>query len=119
MQRISANIWALGWVSFFTDLATAMIKPLIPIYVVLVLNQGMGKLGYVLAITGFVSYLLRWVGGYLSDRYHVTKLLLVIGYGLSAVMKPLFAFTAIWTSVAAVSATERLGKAIRSALEMS
>lgn len=115
MLKISPNILALGWVSFFTDLATAMIKPLIPIYVVLVLNQGMDKLGYVLAITTFVSYLLRWVGGYLSDKFQVTKPLLLIGYSLSAVMKPLLSLTTSWTGVAVINATERLGKAIRSA----
>lgn len=115
MFKASRNIWALGWVSFFTDLATAMIKPLIPIYVVLVLNQGMDKLGYVLAITTLVSYLFRWLGGWLSDRLQVTKPLLLAGYGLSAILKPLFAFTTSWVGVAAISATERLGKAIRSA----
>ncbi len=115
MLKISPNILALGWVSFFTDMATAMIKPLIPIYVVLVLNEGMDKLGYVLAITTFVSYLLRWVGGYLCDKFQVTKPLLLIGYSLSAVMKPLLSFTTSWTGVAAISATERLGKALRSA----
>lgn len=115
MQKIPPNIWALGWVSFFTDLATAMIKPLIPIYVVLVLNQGMDKLGYVLAITAFVSYVFRWGSGYLSDRYQVTKPLLLVGYGLSGIMKPMFAYTASWGGVAVISATERLGKAVRSA----
>lgn len=109
------NIWALGWVSFFTDLATAIIKPLIPIYVVLVLNQGMDKLGYILAITTFISYLLRWFGGWLSDKFQVTKPLLIAGYGLSMIMKPLMAFATTWQSVAFFSATERLGKAIRSA----
>ncbi len=115
MLKVSPNILALGWVSFFTDMATAMIKPLIPIYVVLVLNQGMDKLGYVLAITTFVSYLLRWIGGYLSDKFQVTKPLLLIGYSLSAVMKPLLSLTTSWTGVAAISATERIGKALRSA----
>ena len=89
-------------------MASAMIKPLIPIYVVLVLNQGMDKLGYVLAITTFVFYLLRWIGGYLSDKFQVTKPLLLIGYSLSAVMKPLLNLTTSWTGVAAISATEGL-----------
>lgn len=114
-MKTPRNIWALGWVSFFTDLATAVIKPLIPIYVVLVLNQGMDKLGYILAITTFVSYLLRWVGGWLSDKFQVTKPLLILGYGLSMIMKPLMAFATSWQSVAFFSASERLGKAIRSA----
>jgi MFS family permease len=109
------NIWALGWVSFFTDLATAITKPLIPIYVVLILNEGVDKLGYILAITTFVSYLFRWFGGWLSDKLQVTKPLLIVGYGLSMIMKPLMAFAVSWQSIAFYSATERLGKAIRSA----
>lgn len=96
-------------------MATAITKPLIPIYVVLVLNQGVDKLGYILAITTFVSYLFRWFGGWLSDKLQVTKPLLIVGYGLSMIMKPLMAFAVSWQSIAFYSATERLGKAIRSA----
>ena len=109
------NIWALGWVSFFTDLATAMSRPLIPIYVVLALKEGTDKLGLILAVTTVVSYALRWVGGYLSDRLAANKGLLVVGYGLSAIMKPLMSLATGWQTVAFFSAAERLGKAIRSA----
>lgn len=111
----SRNIWALGWVSFFTDMAIAMIKPIIPIYVVYVLHQGMDKLGYVLAITTFVSYGLRWFGGWVSDHFQITKPLLLVGYGLSTVMNPLFGLAQTWVGIAVVSSLERLGKAIRSA----
>lgn len=109
------NIWALGWISFFTDMSMAMLKPLIPIYVVIVLNQGMDKLGYVLAVTTFVSYALRWLGGWLSDRLQITKPLLIVGYGISVFAKPLFAVAQSWVGVAVISSLERLGKALRAA----
>ena len=109
------NIWMLGWVSFFTDMASAMIKPMIPVYVVVVLGQGVDKLGVVVAVTTFVSFFLRWLGGWLSDVYGRSKPFLLLGYGLSGLVKPLFGFAASWQWVAALSATERLGKALRAA----
>ncbi len=109
------NIWMLGWVSFFTDMATAMIKPIIPIYIVVVLRQGVDKLGVVVAITTFVSFFLRWLGGWLSDRYGRSKPFLLLGYGLSGLIKPLLGIAGSWQMVAGLSATERLGKALRAA----
>lgn len=114
-MKTPKNIWALGWVSFFTDMAMAMLKPLIPIYVVYILNQGIDQLGYVLAVTTFVSYALRWLGGWLSDRFQVTKPLLIMGYGISTFANPLFAIAQTWVGVAAISSLERLGKALRAA----
>lgn len=105
----------MGWVSFFTDFSSAMIKPIIPIYVVIILAQGVDKLGVIIAVTTFVSFFLRWVGGWFSDYFGRSKPLLILGYGLSGLVKPLFGFTGTWQSVAALSATERLGKALRAA----
>ena len=114
-MNATRNIWLMGWVSFFTDLATAMIKPIIPVYVVLILQEGVDKLGMVVAISTFISFALRWLGGWLSDVYGRSKPFLILGYGLSALTKPLFGFAASWQMVAFLSATERLGKAIRAA----
>lgn len=105
----------MGWVSFFTDIASSMIKAVIPVYVVLVLHEGVDKLGIVVAISTFISFALRWLGGWLSDYYDRSKPFLVFGYGLSAVTKPLFGFVGSWQCVAFLSASERLGKAIRAA----
>ena len=59
MKGIDKNIVMLGWVSFFTDMASAMINPILPVFVVLVLHQGMDKLGLIVALATFVSYTLR------------------------------------------------------------
>ncbi len=115
MKNIDKNIIMLGWVSFFTDMASAMINPILPIFVVGVLHQGYDKLGFIVAIATFISYALRLVSGYISDRYGIVKPLMVSGYALSTLSKPLIALSYGWKSVAALRGIERLGKGIRSA----
>lgn len=109
------NAWALGWASFWTDTASAIVTVLLPIFVLQVLGEEPAKLGMVAAIGTFVSFGLRWVAGWLSDLSGRAKLLAGIGYSLSALVKPLFALTSTWAGVAGLRALERTGKAIRSA----
>ena len=115
MRSIDTNVIRLGWVSYFTDLASAMVNPLLPLFVVTVLHEGMDKLGIIVAVATFVSYALRLVSGYLADRYGIVKPLVVGGYLFSAVSKPLLGLTQGWQSIAALRACERLGKGLRSA----
>ena len=115
MKNIDKNVVMLGWVSFFTDMASAMINPILPIFVVVVLHEGMDKLGIIVAIATFVSYALRLVSGYISDKYGIVKPLVVGGYALSALSKPLIGLSHGYKSVAALKAFERLGKGLRSA----
>ena len=115
MNGIDKNVVMLGWVSFFTDMASAMINPILPIFVVMVLHEGMDKLGFIVAIATFVSYALRLISGYISDRYGIVKPLVVGGYALSALSKPLMGATHCYQSVAALKAFERVGKGLRSA----
>jgi MFS family permease len=115
VKNIDTNIIAIGWVSFFTDMASAMVTTLLPIFVVYVLNEGVDKLGYIIAIATFVSYALRIVFGYLSDRYQIVKPFVAGGYLISALTKPLLAFSYSYASVALLRSVERMGKAIRSA----
>jgi len=105
----------LGWVSFFTDMATAMIQPILPIFVVIILHEGMDKLGIIVAVATFFSYALRLLSGYISDRYGIVKPLVVGGYALSALSKPLMGLSQGYESVASLQAFERVGKGLRSA----
>ena len=88
MRNIDKNIIYLGWVSFFTDFSSAMVTTLLPLYVVYILNEGVDKLGIIIAVASFVSYFFRLLFGYLSDRYRLVKPLVVIGYFMSAVTHP-------------------------------
>jgi len=115
MKDIDKNIVALGWVSFFTDMASAMLVPIIPIFVVSILQSGADKLGVILALSSFVSYFLRFFTGYIAEKNRVVKPLMVIGYLISAICKPLFFWSHTWQSVAALRTAERIGKSIRTA----
>ena len=115
MKDIDKNIVALGFVSFFTDMASSMITSILPLYIVYILHEGVDKLGFVVGIATFVSYGFRFVFGYLSDKFHIVKPFVVIGYALSAITKPLLYFSGSWVSVALLRGLERVGKAIRSA----
>jgi MFS family permease len=115
MSGIDKNVVMLGWVSFFTDMASAMINPILPIFVVVVLREGVDKLGIIVAVATFVSYALRLLSGYISDRYGIVKPLVVGGYALSAFSKPLMGTAHCYQSVAALKALERVGKGLRSA----
>ncbi len=114
-NKIDRNIVILGFVSFFTDMASAMVTPLIPVFIVVVLHEGIDKLGLIVAMATLFSYLLRLFSGYISDRYGITKPLVVGGYILSAISKPLLYFAHDWQSVALIRSAERIGKGVRSA----
>lgn len=114
-KSINKNVIALGFVSFFTDMASSMVTTLLPIFVVYVLNDGVDKLGIVIAIATFISYIFRTLFGYISDRFGIVKPFVVLGYLISAVSKPMLAFTQTYASVAALRGVERMGKAVRSA----
>ncbi|WP_309498525.1 MFS transporter [Sulfurovum sp.] len=115
MKTIDKNVIMLGWVSFFTDMASAMIHPILPIFVVAVLHEGVDKLGVIVAVSTFVSYALRLLSGYISDRYGIVKPLVVGGYAFSALSKPLIGLTHGYQGIAGLQALERLGKGLRSA----
>ena len=116
---VNRNIVALGFVSFFTDMASSMVTSVLPIFIVYVLDQGVDKLGYVVAIATFVSYAFRILFGYLSDRLRIVKPFVVAGYLVSAVTKPMLALAHSWQAVALLRGAERMGKAIRSATKDS
>ncbi len=116
---INKNIIALGFVSFFTDMASSMVTTILPLFIVYTLHEGVDKLGYVVAIATFISYAFRVLFGYLSDRYQVVKPFVVTGYFISAVTKPLLYVSGSWQSVATLRGVERVGKAVRSATKDS
>lgn len=115
MKKIDKNVVYLGWVSFFTDMASSMITTLLPIFIVYILNEGVDKLGIIIAIATFVSYAFRIFFGYISDKYQIVKPFVVSGYLISACAKPFLAVATTYVSVALVRVTDRMGKAIRSA----
>jgi MFS family permease len=103
----------LGWVSFFTDAASEMLYPLIPIFLTTTLGAPVAAVGVVEGLADGVATGLKAVAGWLADRIQRNRLLVTIGYTVSAFSKPLLALAPAWWFVAAARVSDRLGKAVR------
>lgn len=112
---IAPTVFALGAVSLITDISSEMITAVLPLY--LVAGLGLSPLGFGLldgVYNGF-SALVRLVGGHLADRRGRHKSVAVVGYGLSAVCKPLLLIVHTLPLIGAVLAVDRTGKGLRTA----
>jgi MFS family permease len=102
-------------VSFLNDAASEMIYPLLPLFLVGTLGAGPAVLGVIEGIAESASSLFKLLSGWFSDRFRRRRPLVLAGYGVAAVVRPLIAIaTAPW-HVLAVRFTDRLGKGVRTA----
>lgn len=111
---LSRPVWLLGWVSFFTDLASEMVYPLLPLFLTRVLGASAMSLGVIEGVAEGANSILKIISGRISDRTGQPKKLVLAGYGLSSVVRPLIAFVTSWPQVLGLRLTDRLGKGIRS-----
>ena len=107
-------VWLLGWVSFFTDTASEMIYPLMPLFLTRVLGAGPMSLGVIEGIAEAANSILKIVSGRMADRTGAPKPLVLAGYGLSSAVRPFIAVAGGWLQVLALRFADRLGKGIRS-----
>jgi len=108
-------VWLLGWVSFFTDLASEAIYPLLPLFLTRVLGAGAMSLGVIEGAAEAANSALKIASGRLSDRWNARKPLVLGGYALSSAVRPLISVATSWGHVLALRFTDRLGKGIRGA----
>lgn len=113
MEGLSRNIIMLGLVSLFTDLSSQMVFPLLPLFLTSVLGAQAYIVGLVEGAAETTASLLRIVSGFLSDKFGKRKMFVLIGYSMSTITKPLFAFANVWAFVLFVRVIERIGKGIR------
>jgi MFS family permease len=108
-------VWLIGWVSFFTDTASEMVYPLLPLFLTRVLGAGAMSLGVVEGIAEAANSILKIVSGRIADATGRPKRLMLIGYAVSSAVRPLIGVAATWTHVLGVRFADRLGKGIRGA----
>jgi MFS family permease len=112
---LTRPVWLLGWVSFFTDMASEMVHPLLPLFLTRVIGAGAMSLGVIEGAAEAANSVLKIVSGWLADRTGTPKKLVLGGYGLSSVVRPLVAIATSWPQVLAIRFSDRLGKGIRGA----
>jgi MFS family permease len=112
---LTRPIWMLGWVSFFTDMASEMIYPLLPLFLTQVLGAGAMSLGVIEGAAEAANSALKVLSGWLADRWRSPKKLVLAGYGLASAARPLIGIATAWPQVLAIRFFDRLGKGIRGA----
>ncbi|HOR17330.1 MAG TPA: MFS transporter [Bacilli bacterium] len=111
IKRGIINIIFLGLVSFFIDLSTEMVYPLVAIYL-----QTFASVPLVGIIEGFaesIAALLKSYSGYIGDKYQNKKRLAFLGYSSAILYKIILFFSGSWIGITFARLTDRIGKGIR------
>ncbi|MBA4371096.1 MAG: MFS transporter, partial [Coriobacteriaceae bacterium] len=114
-KRIPRNVVALGLVSLLTDASSEAVYPILPLFLANVLGAPVTAIGLIESVAEATASLTKVVSGRVSDRLGRRRSLVVLGYTLSNLMKPLLAITASWPAVLLLRFADRLGKGIRTA----
>ena len=114
-QKLPRNVKIVAVTSFLTDVSSEMVINTLPLFLKNVLGVKTSIIGLIEGVAESISSFLRLFSGWFSDRLQKRKLLAVVGYGISALFKPLFYFAHSWEVVAAARWGDRIGKGVRTA----
>lgn len=113
--RIPAAVWALGLVSMLMDISSEMIHSLLPMFMVGALGMSAFAVGLIEGLAEATALIVKVFSGTLSDYLGRRKGLALLGYGLGAVTKPLFALASGAGLIVTARLIDRVGKGIRGA----
>ncbi len=99
--------------SFFTDVSTEMIYPLLPVFLASVLGANASFIGAIEGVAETTASLLKLASGWWSDKVGSRKVLVVAGYGIASIVRPFTAAAQTASQVLMVRLTDRIGKGIR------
>ena len=109
------NIFFLGLVSFFTDLSTEMVYPLIPLYLTMTFGATPALVGVIEGVAESVASLLKVFSGYMTDRFQKKKATAFAGYFPGVLYKIVLIFAGSWAGILGARVLDRIGKGIRTA----
>lgn len=112
---LSRNVFFAGIVSFFMDVSSEMIYPLVPLFLAQVLGVNKSLIGMIEGVAESTASVLKVFSGWFSDRLGRRKVLMAVGYGISTLSRPVMATAAAWQQVLSARVIDRLGKGIRTA----
>jgi MFS family permease len=112
--KLGRNVIGLSAVSFFTDVSTEMIYPLLPVFLAGVLGANASFIGAIEGAAETTASLLKLLSGWWSDKVSTRKPFVVAGYLIASIVRPFTAAAHSATQVLAIRVTDRVGKGIRS-----
>ena len=112
-KGIRKNVVVLGVASFFADISSEMLYPIIPIFLTSVLGAPMSIVGLIEGIAESTASILKAVSGWMSDRIRRRQPFMVAGYSLSSFAKPILFFAYAWPIVLLSRFLDRVGKGLR------
>ena len=112
-ERLPRQAVLFGWVSLLNDFASEMVYPLLPAFVTGVLGGGAAALGALDGFADFASTFVKFLAGKLADRERRRGPLIVLGYFVAVVVRPVISITGAAWQVIGLRVTDRIGKGIR------
>jgi MFS family permease len=112
-SSIPKTVWVLGIVSFLTDFGSEMITAILPLFLVQELGTGTIEIGWIEGIAEATAAVSKVFSGVFSDWVGQRKLLILVGYGLAAAVKPLIFLSTTTSQVLTARFLDRIGKGIR------
>ena len=113
MNRLPKQVRLLGAVSLLNDFASEMIYPLLPAFVTGVLGGGAAALGTLDGAAEFAAAFVKFAAGRLADRAKRRGPLIVAGYAIAVLVRPVIAATAAAWQMIALRVVDRIGKGLR------
>lgn len=115
LSRIPKGVWVLGGVSLLMDVSSEMIHSLLPLFMATTLGASVIIIGIIEGLAEATALMLKVFSGVISDYVGKRKGLALLGYGLGALSKPLFAIAPTSGMVFSARMIDRVGKGIRGA----
>src|SRR3954468_12934922 len=114
-SKMPRTVWALGFVSLFMDLSSEIIHSLLPLFLTVTLGASVATVGAIDGIAEATASISKVFSGWLSDRIGRRKPLILLGYGIAALSKPLFPLAHSAALVLGPRFADRIGKGLRGA----
>lgn len=114
-RKIPRTVFILGLVSFFNDIASEMIYPIVPIFLTTTLGASIPIVGFIEGFAEAVASISKYLFGTYSDYLKKRKIFVTLGYSFGAVSKLLIGLAYAWPFVLFARFIDRLGKGLRTA----
>lgn len=115
LRRIPGGVWIIGFVSLLMDISSEMIHSLLPLFMATALGAPVVIIGLIEGVAEATALCVKVFSGVISDYIGKRKGLAVLGYGLGALSKPLFALASTSGMIFSARMIDRVGKGIRGA----